>query len=176
MRLRIGHLSLANRVQLLLIAVLSLVVAVEISMLDAGSTAEDLSALQMTDGEDLLTDAGAVNPPGVPPLADYSEITGRPLFNESRRRIAHDVAPAVATRRTSQLSTQWRLTGVVMTGDSSFVLLEGKRDRRMVRLQKGAILDGWRLGEITAERVNFVSDAGARSVSLDLHEEDSKKR
>ena len=170
----IGHLSLATKALLLLVAITSTVIAIEIAVLDESGMYDDAIAAEMPDGEDFVLDANDGKPPSARPLADYNEITQRPLFNETRRPTAADVAPTVTARAISQLSQQWKLTGVVIAGDNSFAHVVNKRDRRTVRLRKDEMLDGWRLDEISADRISLASAKG--TVSLELHEEDLKKR
>ncbi len=172
MKERIGSLSLATKALLLLVGVFSSVVAIELAVLDDGDML-DAGEAGVEDVGEFLVDSSTVNPPRSPPLSDYGEITERPLFNETRRPIAAEVAPTVIARAASQLSQQWKLTGVVMAGDNTFAHVENKRDRRTVRLRKDDRLDGWRLDEISADRISLVSDKG--SVSLELHEEDLEK-
>ena len=123
----------------------------------------------MTDVAEILADARAVKPPYVPRLAAYSEITDRPVFSETRRPPPAGAASAASARGADQMSKQWKLTGVVAAGDDTYVFVEGKRDRRTVQLQQGALLDGWRLDEIGVDQITLVS--GAATVSLELHED-----
>lgn len=91
----------------------------------------------------------------IPPVIAYREVTERPLFLESRRPpVAAQDGPSA---RAVQLASAWKLTGIVMAGDDSFVHVQAVRDRATRRLQLGAVLDGWRVDEITSNNVVFAS-------------------
>jgi hypothetical protein len=171
---QIWHLGLASRSLLALVAVLAMTVVIEVSVLGKGDIVDEAMFAEMADVEEFLLDVKDATPLSAPPLSAYSDITGRPLFNENRRPIVADVSPSATPQATTQLSKQWKLTGIVMAGNSSFVLVEGKRDHRTIRLQKGAMLDGWRLDEISAGHIDLMS--GTKTASLILHEKDRKNQ
>lgn len=102
-----------------------------------------------------------------PPISVYGEIVDRPLFSDTRRPPPQDTP--VASRRADQMSTQWKLTGVVSARDESYVLLQGTRNRQTMHLQKGQLIDGWRIADIGIDYVSLTS--GNDTVILELRAE-----
>jgi len=179
MSLQIARPGLVNVALLALIAGLSIVIAAEVAVLGDGRYVDALSEVPLEESAAALpdgADAPAAATVPMAPLSAYAEITRRPLFDDSRRPTAVEVDSPVSTRPISRLSAQWRLTGIVRSGENSFVLLENKRDRKTVRLQQNGVLDGWRLDSIDANRIGFVSDSGAESVEFELYEEEQGNR
>jgi hypothetical protein len=169
MMYQIKGLSLVSKALLYLGITLSIVIAVETLIFSQGKAIGDVTDKEMTGVAEILADARAMTPPYVPRLAEYSEITDRPVFSETRRSPPPGVTLAMSTRGADQMSKQWKLTGVAVAGADTYVFVEGKRDRRTVRLQQGELLDGWRIDEIGADQITLIS--GNNTVSLKLHED-----
>lgn len=101
----------------------------------------------------------------IPPIVQFREVIERPLFIEGRR------PPKTQSSRTSsveavQLNGKWKVTGIFLAGEQSFVHVESVRDKKTTRLKAGAMLDGWRVASIEQNIVRFSN--GAQSASLEL--------
>ena len=167
------QLSLASRTMMYSAIVLSAVVAVEVWLLSNRTALANASGEEVTELTPMVDVSIGVSTPRAPSLAVYSEITDRPLFSPTRRPLAPSAATSSkAGRAANQFSKLWKLTGVVMAGDDSYVLVESRRDRRTEHLLPGELIDGWRLDEISANGVTLVS--GSESVRLELHERVAK--
>lgn len=106
--------------------------------------------------------------PGYPPLEQFDEIIGRPLFDESRRP-QEDENEDPISESAAAMREKWRLTGVVWEGDQQLALFSERQGEGRARLKVGMYLDGgWQLEEIMVDTVTL-SD-GAQSLRLDLWE------
>ena len=91
---------------------------------------------------------------------------------ETRRPAPRDTGDKTATQRID-LGTKWKLTGVIMAGEDSHVVVQGLRDNTVRRLDAGQMLDGWVVSEITPEHVTFTS--GDQASRLELRKETDEK-
>lgn len=174
MMLQIQGLSRASKALLWFCATFSVVIAAEMIVINTGNANGELTDEDSAGDLDSLVVASNVTLPRAPALNVYDEIIERPVFSDTRRPPPAGEAPTASARRADQMSAQWKLTGVVMAGDDSYVHVEGKRDRRTVQLQQNALLDGWRLVEINADQI--VLESANDTVTLELHEETAKAR
>ena len=163
-------MSLYTRMAIGVCAFLAVLIVTEVSVLGRDSNAmTDASASDPLSLGASNTNAEALQ---IAPLAAYSEVLERPLFSDSRRPPQLAVQ-AKDSARAVQLSTKWKVTGIVVAGDNSFVHVEGIRDRKTVRLQVGMPLDGWQLQEIAPDQIVF--GLAGESVTLQLRKNPAEK-
>ena len=160
------EMSLYTRIMLGTCAVLAVIIVAEVTLMSRDSSAmSDESAANLSIVAASDTTAATLQ---IAPLAVYREVLERPLFSDSRRP-PQKAAQAKDSVRAVQLSTKWKVTGIVVAGDSSFVHVEGIRDRKTIRLQIGMPLDGWQLQEIAPDQIVF--GLAGESVTLQLRED-----
>lgn len=159
-------LTLYCRTMLGISAVMALVIVAEVALLGAGSDTSLPEANPVTASSQDAASETAIASLRIPPVITYQAVVERPLFSDSRRPA--QVAPGGKAAQAAQLGAKWRLTGIVMAGDNSFVHVEGIRDRKTVRLKVGMPLDGWQLEEIEPDHVTFTSSG--RSETLQIHQ------
>jgi len=164
MMFALRDLSLYSRMMLGTCVTLATVVTIEVILTSSGSNAL-ADAGDAVSATATATELAALQ---IPPVVAYSEIRERPLFSDSRRP-PQQAVQAKDSVRAVQLSTNWKVTGIAVAGDNSFVHLEGIRDRKTVRLQVGMPLDGWNLQEISPDQIVF--GLGGESVTLRLHKD-----
>jgi len=148
-------------------ATLLLVILVEVLLLGGESSAAAAAGNTQTDGS--ATSAAVPQSLQIPPVIAYREVTERPLFSDTRRPAPKVKSPGSGVAQAAQLASKWKVTGIVVAGDSSFALVEGLRDRKTMRLQLGMPLDGWKLEEIHPDRLEF--SAAEATTTLQLHAE-----
>ncbi len=175
MTARTYQFSLPVRILLGAVIVLALVVIGELLWLKNG----DLASNRVDEPDVPLVDAAAAvidgaNMPKLPPLSAFSEIVDRPVFTSTRRPQPTGAKSDASTLRANKMRQTWKLTGVVMSKDAHYVLIEGKKDRRTVQLEYGAVLDGWRLEEIVTDEIVLVS--GEERLIFELHDNSEKSR
>lgn len=110
---------------------------------------------------------------GFAPIDRYEEIVRRPLFNETRRPQA-DASQALAADAPSgrdDASAALSLSGIAITPQKTLALIEDARHGRVLRLELGASVGGWRLERIDADRVTLRHDDTRRELVLYEHEE-----
>ena len=159
-------LTLYSRTMLGISAVMALIIVAEVVLLGAGSNTSLPEATPATASSQDAASETVIANLRIPPVITYQAVVERPLFSDSRRPA--QVAPGGKAAQAAQLGAKWRLTGIVMAGDNSFVHVEGIRDRKTVRLKVGMPLDGWQLEEIEPDHVTFTS--GGRSETLQIHQ------
>ena len=163
-----ASLSLYSRTMLGVCAVLLLVILGEVVLL--GSESNAAPGAGRVESLDPVSSGNVSQTLQIPPVATFREVIERPLFSDTRRQPPVVKAAGANAARATQLVGKWKVSGIVVAGDSSFALVEGIRDRKTVRLQLGTPLDGWQLEEIHPDRLVFTS-AGA-SATLLLHSEE----
>lgn len=163
----LASLSRYSRTMLGVCTAMILVIGAEFSLLGTGAGAS-------LSGEESAPSSRAKSPSGpaiaslqIPPVITYQAVVERPLFSDSRRPPAQ-AAQGGQAAQAPQLGAKWRLTGIVMAGDNSFLHVQSIRDRKTVRLQVGMPLDGWQVEEIAPDQVTFTS--GGRSETLRIYE------
>jgi len=164
----LADLSLYSKTMLVFCGVSGLVIGAEALLLNSDSSTSDSGTARESSTAESTAIAMA-DPLQIPPVVVYRDIVERPLFSDSRRP-PDKAAAAVAAAPGEQLGAKWKLTGIVVAGENSFVHVAGVRDHETVRLQAGMPLDGWKLEQINTDHVVF-SSAG-RSAILKLHEEE----
>jgi len=87
---------------------------------------------------------------GLPAIDEYSEMTSRPLFVEGRRPPDTDEASTATTVVQTPLTL--KLMGVVVTPKDKTALLVDPKGKYK-RARKNAVIDGWKLVEIDADKV-----------------------
>lgn len=101
-------------------------------------------------------DADAQSPRLIP-IADfdsYQATIQRSLFNWNRR--PREV-PTGDEQEQGELSTRWRLTGIINTGSETYAIFN-QEDGVQLRLAKGMYLEKWRIDDISPEQVSLSSD------------------
>lgn len=160
-------LTLYSRMMLGICAVMALVIVAEVALLGSGSDTLLPDANPATASPQDAASETVIASLRIPPVITYQAVVERPLFSDSRRPPAQS-ARGGNVAQAAQLGTKWRLTGIVMAGDNSFVHVEGIRDRKTVRLKVGMPLDGWQLEQIEPDHVTFTS--AGRSETLQIHQ------
>lgn len=167
-----ASLSLYSKTMLGICVALFLVVLAEIAFLGGASNAAP--AASSLASQDPAAPGVVPQSLQIPPVATYREVKERPLFSDTRRPPPLAKSAGGNAARATPLVGKWKVTGIVVAGQSSFALVEGIRDRKTVRLQLGTPLDGWQLDEIHPDRLVF-SSAEANTV-LQLHSEEEASR
>ena len=96
----------------------------------------------------------------------------KPLF-EPERRIARAETEPQATPE-PQTAPDLMLTGVMIDGQRRLAVLQDQTNRESAVLAPGQRFKGWRLTEVSAERVNLA--LGPRTIQLDLFSDDGRAR
>jgi len=97
-------------------------------------------------------------PPATPPpdKTSYPAIAARPLFYPSRAPWVPPAPPPEEPPPPPTLPlTDYALVGVIVSGTSRSALIRQMREGRTVLLSEGQELEGWKLREITRERLYF---------------------
>jgi len=103
--------------------------------------------------------------PDFPPLASFSELRERPLFEEDRRPPAPPVMQARDLER--EFRERWKLTGVIVAGQARFAMLEDIKNRGgSMQVKLGEALDGWTLQELDSGLALFTRDGESLRLSL----------
>ena len=156
------NISLYSRSMLAVCAVLVLIIVAEVYLLGMDSNAAGRATV-----ETIVVLDSATTSLQIPPVIAYREVVERPLFSDSRRPV-QQATKSTESVRAVQLAAKWKVTGIVVAGDSSFVHVEGIRDHKTVRLKAGMPLDGWKLELIAPDYIEF--SAAGESVTLTLYE------
>lgn len=95
------------------------------------------------------------------PRDAISLIVEHPLFNADRQK---DPEPQAL----SQLPAldNYRLAGVIVTGETSVVIIEKKTSKTTVTLKVGDLLDGRTIKEITADGVSFSGPVATETLAI----------
>lgn len=88
-------------------------------------------------------------------------IAEHPLFNADRQQ---DPAPQMLAQLPAL--DNYRLAGVVVTGETRIAIIEKKASKTTVTLKIGDLLDGRTIKEISAEGVSFSSLAGTEMLTI----------
>jgi hypothetical protein len=165
------EITLYSRLMMAVCTVLCLIIVTEIYLVGADANAHLAGSVRVESNIEPAATVADSATLQIPPVVTYREFVERPLFSDSRRP-PQDATTSVESVRAVQLTSKWKVTGIVMAAEDSFVHIEGIRDHKTVRLQVGMPLDGWKLERISPEQVEFRSASGA--VTLPLHENKDK--
>jgi hypothetical protein len=102
-----------------------------------------------------------------PPLANYSEILRRPLYEETRKPVQAR-PPAKDNGSADRLRQKWRLSGIILD-ERNIAIMETVRAAETHSLVTGQSFDGWRVQDISATDVALVRDG--ELVRFALHKE-----
>ena len=160
------NISLYSKSMLAVCAVLVLIIVAEVYLLGTDSNAAGQAAM-----EPIVVPDNSATSLQIPPVVAYREVVERPLFSDSRRP-AQQATKSAESVRAVQLAAKWKVTGIVVAGEYSFVHVEGIRDHKTVRLRAGMPLDGWKLEQIEPDHIEF--SAAGESVTLKLYEDKDK--
>jgi hypothetical protein len=94
-----------------------------------------------------------------PDEARFGAVTERNLFHPSRR--SPEAAAAAPAAPAPAAAAPWRLGGVLIMEKRRLALLQQPGSTQLVPLAAGAVLDGWLLQEVRADRV-LMSKGGVR--------------
>ncbi|GHE20914.1 hypothetical protein [Halomonas urumqiensis] len=87
---------------------------------------------------------------------DYAAMVERPLFSETRRPPAPQVAePAPVSPPRPAARPDWRLVGVVIVDGQPRAVLWDEREGRYLRLREGDVANGWTAVEVEAQRLTI---------------------
>lgn len=98
---------------------------------------------------ELEGDGLKVNP--LPPVGEFQDVVERTLFSWSRsppRSMRESATPDA-----NELSSEWLLTGLVNTGESTYAIFSEIDGDRQVRLEEGMEIGDWIAGTIDAEKI-----------------------
>lgn len=99
-----------------------------------------------------------------PPLTAYAVITGRPLFNEGRKK---DQAPvAVSAEGALPALSTYRLAGIVVSSQTRLALVEKIGSKQMVMLKIGDTLDGRRVDDVEDGAVIFATGGQTETLTI----------
>ena len=166
-------ITLYSRFMMGACALLCVIIAAEIYFVGGDASAQVAGSRLADASNTTMTEAASPATLQIPPVITYREFVERPLFSDARRP-PQEAAAATESVRAVQLSSNWKVTGIVLAGEDSFVHVEGVRDHKTVRLQAGMPLDGWNLTQISQDFVEFRSSS--ESVVLWLHNDKDKDR
>ncbi|MBT9097422.1 hypothetical protein [Methylovulum psychrotolerans] len=103
----------------------------------------------------------------------YGDLVNRPLFIEGRKPV-NEPPPETVKGPAVTVNFDWVLKGIVYSRKSGLLALltrpatvkspKASNNRTQIRL--GAILDGWRLAEVTADYVVFTLDTDQKQLFL----------
>jgi hypothetical protein len=106
------------------------------------------------------------SPPKEPALAKFNEVIRRPVFDPSRKPVVKVQAAKAGLTGAAELARKWRLTGVVISDERSFAMLEDQKTGKAVAVDLEASLDGWQLIDIRDDEISFRSAQGLAELSL----------
>lgn len=103
-----------------------------------------------------------------PTLTAFSEVIRRPLFVPERRPAENDAPVQVDAATGTRIAGEWKVAGIVITGEDTFALLRNRRTDKVIRLRPGMQLDGWKTVDITSRQVSL--SMGNQRVTIPLRE------
>ena len=99
----------------------------------------------------------------LPPLDSFRATLQRPLFSATRQPPVARPAPDT----TGELILgRYRLTGVMIARDRTTVLLRPATGGKVIRLNQGQELDGWKVVSITADQIVLASAGKQQTIPL----------
>lgn len=156
-------LTVTNRVRvglLLLVALLSGIIAVELYFSNADPAAPD-SVVVRDDALPTRSDARFVPPD----IDGYVTVLERPLFFQDRRLPAEPEPEVVAVAPPQPL--RLTLEGVAISSDSRVAVLRMTSGNQLVQLAEGMSHDGWLLESVSADRAIFKRGTQVTELLLD---------
>lgn len=102
-------------------------------------------------------------PPPMAPLASYSEIVERPLFDASRRPPPEPEAKQAAAPKPP---TNYKLEGTAVMPDNQVAVVRNKRTSELHRLAVGESVGGWQLDEVIPGHAAL--SQGTQKIQLEL--------
>jgi hypothetical protein len=106
-----------------------------------------------------LQDAPAIA--ALPPLAEFSATTERPLFAPSRRP-----SPGAAPPGASAIESRYRLQGLVIAGNSRRALVAEIASGRRFEVGEGEAIEGWIVRRIERNAITLASPSGEATLTL----------
>jgi hypothetical protein len=154
--------SLSRTTQFLIAAnvALALIIATELLLPVQPGTANAATA----DGNDLMLPDFGDTKIAIPPIAQFVDMTERPLFFPNRRipkpKVETTPPPPPAPLRL-------KLEGIAIAGGSRVAVLRNLNANALVQLAEGESHNGWTLDELTSTAARF-SRNGEQSTELAL--------
>ena len=132
----------------------------------------ELAAIQLaTGGISMPVNAQPYSAAQAPQLAEvagletYQDTIDRSLFSWDRR--PRSVAATGQPEQSEELSSRWRLTGIVSTGTETYAIFNRQDGSQQLRLGSGMYLEKWRIDEISAEQVSLSNNGEEQILRLD---------
>jgi hypothetical protein len=117
------------------------------------------------------------SPTTAPPLGQFGEVLRRPVFEPDRKPVNITVqAKKAGVIDAAELARTWRLTGVVISGERSFGMLEHQKTGEAIALNLKESIDGWRLTNISEGAIELRSAQGVAELTLYRQEANDAKR
>ncbi len=107
------------------------------------------------------------------PLDDFVETANRPLFMPTRRPPDPDQVEPVQPAQKS-LPIKVIITGVIISDEARFALVQRERSGEVLRLAPGDEIDGWKVDAVLSDRVVF--RRGEEVVESELRDRAKPKR
>ncbi|HEX3864914.1 MAG TPA: hypothetical protein VHY35_24775 [Stellaceae bacterium] len=140
-----------------LCAVLGAIVAVQLT---GPADAEPKEPPVAATAEKPPVDIAALDKPPALQLDDFSEVTERPLFSETRRPAAAEAA------QTAEQSGPLTLAGIVISNKSRSSLFATGTPPVITRFREGQAVNGWVIRSILRDRVVLRRGTAERDVKL----------
>ncbi|GAB3114777.1 hypothetical protein GCM10027217_46300 [Pseudomaricurvus hydrocarbonicus] len=96
--------------------------------------------------------------------SSYDVITAAPLFDPLRKPVTSS-----AGKGNSLVVGEWRLTGVVKAEQKTRVMFQALDGTRLVTLDEGMFLDGWRITSVSDDRVTLDSENDSLEMVLPVN-------
>jgi hypothetical protein len=98
------------------------------------------------------------------PLESYAEIVERPLFSSTRHPAPKALGAGGSATQTGDTSLQ--LVGVVLAKGRRLALVQAEGVPRLLQVEVGGDVQGWKVETIAADRVTLRSGEHAREITL----------
>lgn len=158
-----------RRLSLILIVVCLLLLGAIMQLLNGNE-----SVRATTSGKSTSTDASAL--PSVPVVEDgsslaggYEEFVKRPLFTQNRKPPKAIVKKAGGKKTPTEmdlLKPTWELIGTLVTPEVRHAMFFDPKQQAVIRVQKGAMMEGWKVEEIRNKQVEISKEEHRHSYSL----------
>lgn len=96
--------------------------------------------------------------------SSYDVITAAPLFDPLRKPVTSALG-----KGNSLVVGEWRLTGVVKAENKNRVMFQALDGTRLVTLDEGMFLDGWRITSVSDDRVTLDSEDDSLEMVLPVN-------
>lgn len=105
--------------------------------------------------------------PTLPPISDFSEITERPLFSQTRRPPEPPTVEAPPPEEPAPVERNlFTVVGIAVSEQERAALVQVRRTREIVRVAEGDEVDGWKVTSIETNNVVFEKGALRDTVEI----------